>query len=276
MSKKTFGDFEIDKMNIMSLGFHAINENIDAAFEYNFKSKFVEKLCNTHYEDEILDLQKNAVNLMTVLDIGEIISEHLIDLRINDNEYNDKSDYELDEYYENLLIEIHEKILEKFKLSQEWNNKNFEIYIKSVIYLFLANHAFDNKKFLNTLYLTEKSVVLESIYRIYKGQTYQEITKNTPKPNQIKKMELEPKAKALTKIILNWDEDKILYPLDIAKIIKEVLNISSSPETIRDKWNLNIPPEVSKKNNVKRENKAKLEAEVFSASIVKELRTKFL
>ena len=77
-------------------------------------------------------------------------------------------------------------------------------------------------------------------------------------------------------MIAEYDENNILYPIDIANIIKEFLGLSIKAETIKSTWNIYISAEVQKNNNVKREDIAKEEAELFSQKIIDVLRKDFL
>lgn len=172
---------------------------------------------------------------------------------------------------ETILRSIKKDIIPTFLIKEK-----IEIQLKAHLYYFMSRGASINGHFLSALHLIKCGSIQETFFKAFHGMTYDEILEKSLNPNQRKRNKFEPKATELSKIILNLDEDNILYPIDIAKIIKELLNLDIKAETIRDTWKLEIPKAVSDKNSVKREDIAKIEAEMFSASIIKELREKYL
>lgn len=183
---------------------------------------------------------------------------------------------DLKKEYFKLVNQTHIKVMETLKIPNIFKNVKLETAILSEIYFSVAKFAVKNEDFTIALNLIENAIRLDTLYKYYGGLSEKEIMDNAPTPNQKKRLELEPKATELSRLILSLDEYEILYPIDIAKIIKELLKLKIQAETIRDKWKLDIPREVSERSSVKREDIAKLEAEILSASIIKELRKDFL
>ena len=182
---------------------------------------------------------------------------------------------EIRKEYFKLVMNIYQSLMQSIEIPKIFD-KNLEYLLLARVYESVAEFAMKSNDFSISLQLLQKGIELNTSYQFYGGQTLEQIIESAPPQNKRKKLELESKAFELSLLIAEYDENNILYPIDIANIIKEFLGLSIKAETIKSTWNIYISAEVQKNNNVKREDIAKEEAELFSQKIIDVLRKDFL
>ena len=223
--------------------------------------------------DEHLSLMKKQTNFSS-----------LINEKLNTNVKNQIEKFikpkneefsEIRKEYFKLLMNIYQSLMQSIEIPKIFD-KNLEYLLLARVYVSVAEFAMKSNDFSISLQLLQKGIELNTSYQFYGGQTLEQIIESAPPQNKRKKLELESKAFELSLLIAEYDENNILYPIDIANIIKEFLGLSIKAETIKSTWNIYISAEVQKNNNVKREDIAKEEAELFSQKIIDVLRKDFL
>ncbi len=223
--------------------------------------------------DEHLSLMKKQTNFSS-----------LINEKLNTNVKNQIEKFikpkneefsEIRKEYFKLVMNIYQSLMQSIEIPKIFD-KNLEYLLLARVYVSVAEFAMKSNDFSISLQLLQKGIELNTSYQFYGGQTLEQIIESAPPQNKRKKLELESKAFELSLLIAEYDENNILYPIDIANIIKEFLGLSIKAETIKSTWNIYISAEVQKNNNVKREDIAKEEAELFSQKIIDVLRKDFL
>ena len=223
--------------------------------------------------DEHLSLMKKQMNFSS-----------LINEKLNTNVKNQIEKFikpkneefsEIRKEYFKLVMNIYQSLMQSIEIPKIFD-KNLEYLLLARVYVSVAEFAMKSNDFSISLQLLQKGIELNTSYQFYGGQTLEQIIESAPPQNKRKKLELESKAFELSLLIAEYDENNILYPIDIANIIKEFLGLSIKAETIKSTWNIYISAEVQKNNNVKREDIAKEEAELFSQKIIDVLRKDFL
>ena len=223
--------------------------------------------------DEHLSLMKKQTNFSS-----------LINEKLNTNVKNQIEKFikpkneefsEIRKEYFKLVMNIYQSLMQSIEIPKIFD-KNLEYLLLARVYVSVAEFAMKSNDFSISLQLLQKGIELNTSYQFYGGETLEQIIESAPPQNKRKKLELESKAFELSLLIAEYDENNILYPIDIANIIKEFLGLSIKAETIKSTWNIYISAEVQKNNNVKREDIAKEEAELFSQKIIDVLRKDFL
>lgn len=141
---------------------------------------------------------------------------------------------DLKKEYFKLVNQTHIKVMETLKIPNIFKNVKLETAILSEIYFSVAKFAVKNEDFTIALNLIENAIRLDTLYKYYGGLSEKEIMENAPTPNQ-KFMDInQKKSLELAEQIWEIDVSEILYPLEVADIIKKILKLDRTKKRIKE------------------------------------------
>ena len=165
--------------------------------------------------DEHLSLMKKQTNFSS-----------LINEKLNTNVKNQIEKFikpkneefsEIRKEYFKLVMNIYQSLMQSIEIPKIFD-KNLEYLLLARVYVSVAEFAMKSNDFSISLQLLQKGIELNTSYQFYGGQTLEQIIESAPPQNKRKKLELESKAFELSLLIAEYDENNILYPIDLSLI----------------------------------------------------------